>query len=298
MSPPAGTTVVGTGKLSRALLRALALAGDAPLRVVSRRGRRASRVAAEIAGVVAVPDALDAAGHSRVTILAVPDAALREMAADWARRRADWSRRVVLHCAGALGPDALAPLRRAGAAVGVLHPFQALGDPKRGGEILRGAWARIDGSPPAVRAARRIAMRIGLRPIRFRAAGADPAAYHASASLASNDVLALLALAERTLVDAGARGADARAAVATIARSVVDQFALRGIGAATGPVVRGDADTVERHGAALTRIDPGAAEVHALLGRWMLEHAASLPEEARRRVERALRRGRRRGAAV
>lgn len=298
MKRRAGITLVGTGKLARSLLHALAAAGERPLAVLSRRRDRSRRVARRIPGVEAVRGIAEAAARSRVVFLATPDATLDAAARALAAATANWRGAVVLHGAGSLGVDVLRPLARAGAAVGVLHPYQALGEPEEGAALLRGARARIDGHPRAVREARRIARRVGLVPLRFRAGTPDLAAYHASASLVSNDLIALVSLAERALVASGVRRAEARHALLAIARSTLAQFAARGEAAVTGPVVRGDAATVARQIAALAAADPRAAGVHSLLGEWLLDNAAALPEETARRVRTALRRGRRPRAKV
>jgi predicted short-subunit dehydrogenase-like oxidoreductase (DUF2520 family) len=298
MKRRAGITFVGAGKLALSMLYALAEAGERPLSVVSRSVARARRLARRIPGVEAAPGIGEAASQSRVVFLAIPDAALADAARALAAASTNWRGAVVLHAAGSLGVGVLRPIARAGASVGVLHPFQALGEPRRGAAILRGARARIDGDRRAVLEASRIARRVGLVPLRFRTRSPGLAAYHASASLVSNDLLALLGLAERALVASGARRGEARQALLTIARSTLDQFGERGTAAATGPVVRGDAATVARQIAALALADPRAAAVHALLGAWLLEHAATLPGDAFRRVRIALRRGLASGAKV
>jgi predicted short-subunit dehydrogenase-like oxidoreductase (DUF2520 family) len=287
----AGVTIVGTGRLARALLHALAEAGERPLAVLSRRRERARRLARRIPGVEASPGIDEAAARARVVFLATPDATLAAGARALAAASTEWRDAVVLHGAGSLGVDVLRPLEKAGASTGVLHPYQALGEPEEGAALLRGARARIEGSARAIREARHIADRLGLVPFRFRRGSPDLAAYHASASLVSNDLLSLLCLAERVLVASGARRREARPALLAIARSTVAQFAARGARAATGPVVRGDASTVARQIAALGSFDPRAAAVHALLGEWLLDHAAALADGSAGRVRRALRHG-------
>ena len=76
--------------------------------------------------------------------------------------------------------------------------------------------------------------------------------YHAAAVFASNYAVALLAVAEQLMVRAGVGAADAQAALARLAAGAVENVAAHGpIAALTGPIVRGDAETVERH---LTRL--------------------------------------------
>lgn len=292
---PSGVALVGTGRLARALARALVGTRHGPVRIASRTPARARRVAATIRGLVSERDAATAAARARIVVLAVPDAAIEGAARVLAASVDDWRGRVALHGAGALGVEPLRSLASAGAAVGVLHPLQALGDPRRARALFRGARARIEGDPAATRAARALARTLGLVPLRFSSrGGADGerrALYHAAASLASNDVLALLSVASEVLRRSGTSPAEARRALAPMAREVVAQFEALGDRGATGPVARGDASTVERQMEALLSRVPEAAGIHAALGRWLLERASGLDPDDRRRIVRALARG-------
>lgn len=257
--------VVGAGKLARALAPAWASASTFCVGVAARRPARARAIAAQGARIAAIP--LEAAVvEARVLLLAVPDAAVSPLARRIAPVRPSWRGTVVLHAAGAYGPELLAPLARRGAATGILHPLAVLG---RGGRAaLRGAFARVEGAPRAAAAARRLARAAGLVPLEARrlATPAGRAAYHAAAALASNDVLALVDAAARLLERSGMPRRRAERALAALLSGLADQIAAAGTtGALTGPAARGDADTLARHAAALRRLDPGAEEIHRLL---------------------------------
>jgi len=231
---------IGAGRLARALLPRLREAG---YRVT----------AVEDAGVV---------------LLAVPDRRIEEVARDLARARVDLSRKVFLHHAGSLGPEPLRALARRGAAAGVLHPFQVLSDARVAASILPGSFARIEGDRRAVAAARRIAKDLGLVPFRLPRPlrPKDRAAYHAAASLVSNDLVALLSLASRALAKVGIDRTQALRALASLARGTLAHAEQGGLDAAlTGPVARGDASTVEAQLRSLRLVGRGAAEAHRLL---------------------------------
>jgi predicted short-subunit dehydrogenase-like oxidoreductase (DUF2520 family) len=199
-------TVVGDGRLGRVL--ADVLGAGMPL----RRGE----------GVPA-----DAA----VAILAVPDGAIAALAASLAPGPA------VGHCSGATTLAALAPHRERFS----LHPLMTLTDRSRPAD-LRGAGAAVAGSTPqALAVARALASRAGLEP--FELADSDRALYHAAASVASNFLVTIEAIGERLF---GAVGVERRHA-ATLARASLENWAaLGGARALTGPIARGDAETVER----------------------------------------------------
>lgn len=285
------TLVVGAGRLAAAFLPRLRAAGYPILGVVSKsRGSGGSRGssgdgggrsvrARRIDGIPVRSDPGDAAARAQLVLLAVPDREIAAVARALATRRHDWTGCVAIHHAGALGPEPLGPLARRGAGVAVLHPLQALGTP--GGpraslHRLDGSRARIEGDAAGRAAARRLARDLGLVPLALRPAPGPRAraAYHTAASLASNDLLALMALALGRLESAGAPPTEALRALLPLARGTLDRIEAWGIARAlTGPVARGDAATVAVQLASLAEVSPEAVEIHRLLGAEILEIA-------------------------
>lgn len=269
--------IVGAGRLARAFLPALRRAGH-PVLAMGRA------------------DPGPALSRAALVLLAVPDRAIAEVARSLAAdpRGRPWRGRVVLHHAGALGVEPLAPLGRRGAATGVLHPLQVLGDGRRAADVLAGSAARIEGDPTARRAARRLALELGLRPLPLpvRLTPAQRIGYHTAASLASNDLVALLALALHLLEDAGVGGAAARSALAVLARGALLQIEQGSVEAAlTGPAVRGDAATLRGQLGRLRRSSAAGARAHAALSRVLADLAAEhglLSASGRREVLRVL----------
>jgi predicted short-subunit dehydrogenase-like oxidoreductase (DUF2520 family) len=122
----------------------------------------------------------------------------------------------------------------------------------RAGARFQGAGAAVDGSSPrALAAAVDLAQAVGLRPTRI--APEDRAAYHAAASMASNFLITLQAAAERLAATAGAD----RDLLVPLVRATVENWAALGPERAlTGPVARGDEETVARHRAAVAERTP------------------------------------------
>jgi predicted short-subunit dehydrogenase-like oxidoreductase (DUF2520 family) len=196
----------------------------------------------------------DVAAHADLVVIATPDAAIAESAAALAPSLRGGA--LVLHVSGACTLDELDKLRvaRPDVAVGSLHPLQSLPSVEVGVDRLAGSWCAVDG-PPDVE---RIAVSLGMRP--FRVADADRAAYHASAAIASNHLVALLAQAGRVAERVGVPPA----ALLPLARATIDN--VEGLGAQdalTGPVARGDVDTVRRHLATLSDDDAATYRVLA-----------------------------------
>jgi len=287
---------VGAGRLTRSLGGALVAAGHR-VEVVAARRAGAARSAARALGAPRATTRTALALDAEVIVLGVPDSAIAGVAAALARAgdRIPWRRRVVLHAAGALGPEPLAVLAAAGASTGVLHPLQVLdGRPDPAG--LRGCAARIEGGARATRVAARLARDCGMEPLRLagHAAAAERLAYHAAASLAANDVVALLSWAIRLFGEAGVPPRRARRALAALCRGAADRLADGGLSAAlTGPVVRGDAATLIGHLRRLDSLDTRTGAAHRLLSAQLLEleHevVGRLDPGRRRRVKTALR---------
>lgn len=236
--PPGAFALVGPGRAGTTLALALAARGWIPVAVAGRHRDAPSTVAAaERLGAPAVAVA-DAGRDAELVVIATPDAAI----ADAARALAPGLRAgaLVVHLSGAASLDELAKLaaERPDAEIGALHPLQSLPTVELGLDRLAGSWCAVDG-PPAVE---RLALTLGLRP--FRVAPEQRSRYHAAATVASNHLVALLGQAARIAESAGVPPA----ALLPLVRTSVDNVDTLGAsGALTGPVARGDADTVARH---------------------------------------------------
>ena len=173
-----------------------------------------------------------AAADVDLVVLATPDAVVADLAAA-IEPNPDT---VVAHLSGSLGLDPLAGHPRRA----VLHPLVALPDPERGAERLVGAWfgLAVAGDPLVEEVVAELHGQI------VRVGEGDWVRYHAAAVIAANHVVALLGQVERVAATIGAP----LAAYLDLARGALEDVADLGPAAAlTGPVRRGDTDTVARH---------------------------------------------------
>lgn len=210
--------VVGAGRVGSALAAALPSAGYEVIGPL-RRGEPLAPGAADLV-LLAVPDAEIAAAARRVP--AGP---------------------LVGHLSGANHLEVL------GAHEGfALHPLMTITGP---GAAFAGAGAAVAGTTPrALDAARALAAALGMRATEI--AAEHRAAYHAAASVASNFLITLEAAAERLAREAGA----GRELLVPLVRATVENWAEHGEAALTGPIARGDAETVARQRAAVARSAP------------------------------------------
>jgi predicted short-subunit dehydrogenase-like oxidoreductase (DUF2520 family) len=158
---------------------------------------------------------------------------------------------VVLHASGSAYPvQAIRRLRELGHPVGTFHPLVPIPRPDRAPALMRGAWVGVDGDPEAVRAATTLAAAAGARLLAIPSYGR--AAYHAAAVMASNFPTVLAGLAASLMHSVGVDESSARAAVRHLMRAAVTNLAEAEPDVAlTGPITRGDVDTVASHLAVL-----------------------------------------------
>jgi predicted short-subunit dehydrogenase-like oxidoreductase (DUF2520 family) len=230
-----------------------------------------------------------------VVFLTVPDGAVANVAAEIAALDSDVPSTVsFIHTSGALGLAALDALRKRHD-VGSFHPLRSFPEPLAP-DAFKGIVVAVDASNQALR--RRLAALA--RDLHARSRHVDDsrrAEYHAAAVFASNYVVALLGVAVGMLEEIGWSEADAVKGLTGLAQGALRNVAKQGPTAAlTGPIRRGDADTVARHIEALSGAAQGAgestrrADLYRMLGAIALEIAreAGLEPAAAERVRRAL----------
>lgn len=224
--------------------------------------------------------------EASVVLIATPDSAISQVAAALRELGAVRPSHVVLHLSGLHDRTALAALEGADAALGSLHPLQAVSDPHTAPARLHGAFAGVEGDDRAMACAERLARAAGMTPVRLPPG--TKAGYHAAAAMTSNLTVALHALALRVAERAGVPAESAGSMYFGLLRGTVDNLEGRDPAAAlTGAIRRGDAATVRAHLAAL-RDDE--REVYRLLGREALRLAqrAGLATAAAEEIRRLL----------
>ena len=195
---------------------------------------------------------------ARLVLLAVPDRAVAAVAASLAPGDA-----VVAHVAGSLGLDVLAPHRRAAS----LHPLVSLPDADLGARRLVGAWFAVAGDPIASE----VVAALGGRAVQV--ADEDRTTYHAAAAVAANHLVALLGQVDRLARSVGVP----LDAYLDLARGALDNVAEVGPAAAlTGPVARGDRETVARHLAAIPQDERPAYALVAELAQRLVDERAGV----------------------
>lgn len=223
----ASISVVGPGRVGRAAAAALR-AAEYPVNGPTGRG--------------------EAVEPATVVLLCVPDRDIPD-AAHASRGRAEF----VGHTSGAT------PIEGSGVDFG-LHPLRAFIGTEDA-DAFRGVGCAVAGTTAdALAVAQELAAAVGGDP--FLVTDAQRAGYHASAAIASNYLVTLMAAAETLAAASGFAADDFRRHLAPLVRGTVENWVAAGPAAAlTGPIARGDERTVEWQRSAVAS---GAPELMAL----------------------------------
>lgn len=255
--------IVGCGNVGTALGRFLTEAGYR-LVGLSSRSLSSARRAAKIIGT----------GHfdktpwrttkeADIVFIATPDSAIADTCNSISSHSGFCRNAVVLHCSGALPSTILSSAKGCGAFTGSMHPLQSFATDKNNSNPFYGITISVEGEKEAVAVAKKIAEDLGATSLKIQTEAKT--LYHASAVVASNYLVALLDLAFRLIKPAGVSSQDALRVLKPLIEGTLSNIERVGIlEALTGPIARGDIETVEKH---LTEIELKTPELLPLYKR-------------------------------
>lgn len=231
--------------------------------------KAAERLAREVGAEMVEPRLWDAVSVD-AAIIAVPDRAIAGVAGTMGVNPE--SPPAVFHLSGACDHSVLKGAASRGATCCSMHPlrsFAAAGSTGEGCE-LAGTRFALEGDRSAIETARQLLASVGAVP--FEIAPGQKPAYHAAACLGSNYLVTLAALVREITLSAGLPG-EAWEGYMDLMRGTLANIAAVDPGEAlTGPIVRADGETLERHREAL-RGFPQIWETYCQLGRATCELA-------------------------
>jgi len=260
--------IVGPGRLGTAIALSLARSGNRISEIISRQDRESLAAARRLLRKVGAH-----AAHTRsvrldadVSWFCVPDSKIAEAAREHSDR--EWNGKIALHSSGVLTSDALELLRDRGASVASVHPLMTF--VRSSVPDLSGVTFAVEGDPRAVRLARRIVRDLGGEMLLLRKQ--DKQAYHAFATMICPLLVSLLASTERVAGLAGIPRQQARRRMLPIIEQTLRNYSRLGPKKAfTGPLVRGDGETISRHLQTLTAL-PAAREAYVALAKAAIEY--------------------------
>lgn len=287
-------SIIGPGKVGVALAKLARSAGYRIAAVAGRDPGRTQQAAAEIGPETRALAPVEAASASELIFLTVSDAAIRSVAEQLASAGALKEDSVLVHCSGALTSEILAGLWGSRSiAVASFHPLQSFPTVERAEANLPGSHCFLEGDDRALDVLEAFGADIGTHCVRIETP--SKALYHAGAVIACNYLCALMDTALEVTEAAGIERSIAWPALQPLIQSTLDNIGRLGpAGALTGPIQRGDGETVAVHLRALEKSAPDLRSLYCALGDRTLDLATqggattALTAEAVKKLRRLL----------
>ncbi|MDO4711705.1 MAG: DUF2520 domain-containing protein [Peptostreptococcaceae bacterium] len=151
----------------------------------------------------------------------------------------------VAHLSGSLSSELLAPLYEKGATVFSLHPVQSFSNPESALAKLRDTVFTFEGKGDPEQVVERLF--VDLPNERIRISSESKCRYHIASVMLSNYLVTLYGLSEELMEQSGMSREQAQRSLLGLLDSTVNNLHERGFAALTGPLERGDVDTIRRH---------------------------------------------------
>lgn len=264
-------SIIGTGALGSALARALTRQDIQIKSLYNRKVESSQRLGEdlEVNTVGKFPQKIE--GLAPLTFLTVPDGSIRSVADELAVLQNDWTDFIIVHCSGTEPAAILSTLADKGAHIASFHPMQTFTN-LSGPSDFKGISFDMEGDSEALSVLKSIAERLGA--LTFKVTPKAKRYLHASAVIASNYLVALLHASEQVASLGDLDTEAVRNALLPLMRQSLENTGKGDLpDALSGPIARGDVETVSRH-LQLLKPNSNLLSLYKQLGRQAL-HLAS-----------------------
>jgi predicted short-subunit dehydrogenase-like oxidoreductase (DUF2520 family) len=274
--PEAGPRVgvVGAGRVGAVLAAALRDAGYRVVAVAGESDASRNRAQTLLPGVaVAKPSAV--ARACDILLLTVPDDMLRNVGSVLTASGAIRPGQLVVHTSGRHGIGVLGDAAAAGARVVALHPAMTFTGTAVDLPRLDGCMFGVTAGPEEREVTERLVRDLGGRPMWIPEE--KRTLYHASLAHGANHLVTLVTQAMELLAAAGAESDDLVPAdtLRPLLTAALDNALQQGDSALTGPIVRGDANTVRAHLADIAATAPHTLPAYVAMARDTLDRVVT-----------------------
>lgn len=259
--------IIGAGKVGTTLGKYLSIHGKNVTGFYSRTHESADE-AATFAETETYSSLCKLVEKSDVIFITTPDGVIHQVWGNLLHQ--DISNRIICHFSGSLSSHVFSGREEAGASGISMHPMYAFSDKFHSYEQFHTAYLTLEGDPEAVAVMKPMWEAIGHHVLTLKAE--DKIKYHAAAAMASNEMLGLMQASLDILSECGFSEKDSMALLTPLVQGNIASMLEKGcVNALTGPVERGDAQTVRKHLQALEGSKAG--KIYQSLGSTMVELA-------------------------
>jgi predicted short-subunit dehydrogenase-like oxidoreductase (DUF2520 family) len=266
--------IIGPGKVGTSLAILASKAGYAVAAIGGRnyskcveaaqRVNQASRVHGNKTKAASITEA---AGSAELVFLTVNDDAIGELCQNLAKNKHFKPGTIVAHVSGTLSSDVLSAAKNT-CSVASAHPLQTFATVESAEKTMPGTYWFLEGDLKAVSVIKALVFAIGGKPNETTFNQKQKALYHAATVTASNYLVALIDTALSIMAEASISRDIALLALAPLITTTVHNTVQLGPSEAlTGPIARGDIETVKNHLQVLVGASEDLAEIYRTMGR-------------------------------
>ncbi|MBC7362535.1 MAG: DUF2520 domain-containing protein [Candidatus Aminicenantes bacterium] len=270
-------SIIGAGRVGIPLAAALTRKGFVLKKISDCSLLKARRAKKIIGQGRATTDNRLAANSAEIIFICVPDSQIVRIAEEISS--IDYQGKFVFHTSGAFSSKLLEPLAQKGAAIASFHPIQTFATEDFDPKIFKGIFFGLEGDSKAIKLGINLARKLGGQALLISAE--NKPVYHLACSISSNFLIVLLTEVKQLLRTIGLEEELSLEILTPLLNKTLHNVKKFGIEQSlTGPVVRGDLETVKQH-LAITATSSGLDRIYRAMALEALRIAEKrgLPEE-------------------
>ncbi len=181
--------------------------------------------------------------ESDMLMFTVPDGRIHQV---WEEAKPLISHKILCHCSGLHSSDIFSDRDSTKSTGYSIHPLCAISDREHSWREMGQVLFTLEGDKSNIQKLQGMLRDLG-NPVQCISAS-DKAKYHAAASLASNHMTAVFAMAQQLFIQCGFSEQHSQKELYRLARGNLENIQKQGcVNALTGPIERNDIDTVKKH---------------------------------------------------
>jgi predicted short-subunit dehydrogenase-like oxidoreductase (DUF2520 family) len=263
--------IVGCGKVGTVLCRELQNAGYVAAGLADVSAEALKNAAQQFRVEDTSRDPSSVTRHADIVFITTPDGTIADTCRAIAKKDGFKKGAVVVHFSGALPSTVLSSAKSLGVAIGSMHPLQSVAS-KDGVDVFQGIPFSLEGDVAAREVMSQIADHLGAT--HFRIETVHKSLYHAAASIACNYLVTLEGAAFELMEATGIARDDIFKVLGPLIQETLKN--IENVGperSLTGPIARGDVETVKRHLQEIESKKPKWISMYKLLGLHTLDIA-------------------------
>lgn len=236
--------IIGAGKLGQQLAFTLTKeAGFSLLGIYDNKQAQTKSLVAAFPNII-VSKSIAKLPNANLTFITTPDDAISNVVDKLVKTS---NPGIAVHFSGALSSEVLLPLKQTGWSIASIHPLRAFAKDNIIENVFTDCYCALEGDPLPCEFLKATFIHLGAKVVAITSD--KKMLYHASASLGSNSLVGLLHTASDLLTACGFSNSDAKAMIESLALNTLTniQHASTIGSALTGPIARGDINTVTEH---------------------------------------------------